>query len=67
MLAPEDIFWTCVAGFAFFGALGLAIALYERAVTRRDEAIAEHKARIEREGYVRYAEARKAGKLDILA
>jgi len=54
-------------GVVFFGLLGLAIWRYEEHVKERNRIAAAHNARVEREGYVRWAEARRAGPLDIVA
>lgn len=63
----SEVIWSAIATLILFGGIGAALVWYELHVSARERAQAEHNARIEREGYVRYAEARKAGKLDVLA
>jgi len=50
----------------FFGGIGALLVWYEAHVSEREKAQALHEARTERDGYLRYAEAKRAGPLDIV-
>lgn len=62
----SEIIWYAIATLILFGGIGAALVWYELHVSAREKAQAEHNARVEREGYLRYAEARKAGKIDLV-
>lgn len=66
MLELQDLV-AAVVTLAVFGGIGALLVWYEAHVSEREKAQALHKARIERESRARYAEARKAGKLDVIA
>lgn len=62
----SDVIWAAVGTLILFGGIGAALVWYELHVSALEKKRAEHKARMEREGYVRWAEARRAGKIDIV-